>query len=319
MRRILLTTAFACTSMLMAMPEKADAQVFYRRPWVRPRVFFAPRPWIAPVVAPPIVVQPPPVYYYPPPYYAPPPQVYVQPVPQQPVYPQPVYPQSVYPQPAPQVYTQPLPAPPVYAQPAPPPIAAPPPPVYAPPPPPPIAYRPPMLSQWQTKFGIGARFTAAINTDAFASFSQLGFGGELLFRVHRHLVLELGADYQKRMDDGFARYDVPATLGLRVHIGAPDWVVSPYFVFAGGGVYANLDYLHSHDIGWFLNGQLGGGLEIRIGKHLALTADLRGDARHRLNQPDAATANTISINGKPFVPLQDSYGLLGRLGAAVYF
>jgi hypothetical protein len=208
---------------------------------------------------------------------------------------------------------QPAPPPPVYAQPAPP-VA------YAVPPPPPILYRPPvLLPQWQSKFGIGVRLGAAINQDPSTSFSQVGIGGELLFRVQRHLVLEVASEYQKRVDNGFARYDVPTTLGLRIHIGAPDWIVSPYFVVASGAAYSNLDFLHGQDVAWFLDGQLGGGLEIRVGRHLALTADLRGDARHRLTAPDEATANTISIDGKPFSPMQDSYGLQGRLGLAVYF
>ena len=112
---------------------------------------------------------------------------------------------------------------------------------------------------------------------------------------------------------------MPVTFGLRVHIGAPDWVVSPYFVVAAGLAYSNLDFLRSHDVAWFADGQLGGGLEVRLGKHLALTADLRGDARRRLSKPDEATANTLSIDGKPFAPMQDSFGLQARLGAALYF
>jgi hypothetical protein len=327
MRQTLMTAALACASMLVAAPEKAEAQVFYR-PWLRPRIVVMPRPWVAQVSAPPVVVQQAPPMYYPPPYYYPPqPPVYVQ---QPPVYIQPPAPPPVYLQPpAPPVYMQP-PPPPVYAQPAPPPVymQPPPPPVYAQPPvmeapPPPAyaarpAYRPP-ASQWQAKYGFGGRFAAMINTDELTNFSQLGFGGELLARVHRRIVLELAGEYQKRVDNGFARYDVPVTLGMRVHIGAPDWVVSPYFVVAGGAAYSNLDFLHSQDKAWFVDGQLGGGLEIRIGKHVALTADVRGDARHRITDPDEATLATTSVNGKPFYPMQDSYGLQGRLGVALYF
>ena len=331
MRQILMT-AFACASMLVAAPEKADAQVFIR-PWFRPHVVIVPRPFVRPMMAPPVVIQQAPPVYYPPTYYYPPqpPTVYVQPPAPPQVYIQPPAPPQVYiqqqPPPPPQADVQQLPQPPVYqAPPPPPPVyqAPPPPPVYQAPPPPAYAppmtqYRPPVLPQWQAKYGFGARFAAAINNDRFTSFSQLGFGGELLFRTHRRLVIELAGEYQKRVDNGFDRYDVPVTLGMRVHIGAPDWVVSPYFVFAGGAAYSNLDYLHSHDIAWFLDGQLGGGLEIRLGKHVALTADLRGDGRYRITAPDEATANTISIDGKPFAPMQNSYGLQARLGAAIYF
>jgi hypothetical protein len=345
MRKMLLT-ALACASMVAAAAGTAEAQVYFR-PWLRPRIVVMPRPWLPPVqvtpvqmMAPPPPMAYPPTYYYPPPpqYYvqpAPPQQIYIQPAPQPPVYlqqPPPPPPQVYYQQPQPQVYVQPqpppqvyyqqpLPQPPVYAQPAPPP-----PPAYQPlpepplpPPPPPVAYRRPPLPQWQAKFGIGARVSGTLNSDELGGFSQMGIGGELLYRASRHLVLELGSEYQKRLDNGFARYDVPVTMGMRVHIGAPDWVVSPYFVFAGGAVYSNLDYLHAHDIAWFLDGQLGGGLEIRLGKHLALTADLRGDFRHRVTAPDQATANTLSVDGKPFEPIPNSYGIKGQLGLALYF
>jgi len=343
MRQFLLMTALACTSLLCAAPEQAEAQVFWR-PWLRPRVVFVPPRIIASVggptifAAPQVVLQP----NYPPPYYYPPPQTYVQPLPPPPVYvqpaPPPVYapPPPVYVQPAPPppppVYVQPAPPPPVYVQPAPPPPpvyvqpAPPPPPVYAqpaPPPPPPSLnyYRPTVAprSQWAAKFGIGGRFAGTINTGDGNTFGQLGFGGEILYRIHRRVVMELAGEYQKRVDSGFDRYDVPVTLGVRLHIGAPDWVVSPYFVAAAGGVYSDLDYLRSRDKAWLLDGQLGGGIEIRLGRHFAITADVRLDARHRLTKPDDATAATVSINGKPFSPIGDSYGGQFRLGAALYF
>lgn len=334
MRPLLLMTALACTSLLCAAPERAEAQVFWR-PWLRPRVVVVPPRIITSVAAPPIfaapqvVIQP----QYPQPYYYPPPQTYVQPLPPPPVYVQPAPPPVYIQPPPPPVYVQPAPPPPVYVQPPPPPVyvqPAPPPPVYAqpappPPPPAPVVYtRPtvPPASQWAAKFGIGGRFAGTINVDQGsqgATFGQLGFGGEILYRIHRRVVMELAGEYQKRVDSGFERYDVPVTLGVRIHIGAPDWVVSPYFVAAGGGVYSNLDYLRSRDTAWFLDGQVGGGLEIRLGRHFAINADVRLDARHRLTQPDEATAATLSINGKPFSPLGDSYGGQFRIGAAVYF
>jgi hypothetical protein len=275
-------TALACTSLLCAAPEQAEARIITSVGG--PTIFAAPQ----------VVLQP----NYPPPYYYPPPQAYVQP----------------------------LPPPPVYVQPAPPPVyAPPPPPVYAqpaPPPPPSLNYYRPTVvprSQWAAKFGIGGRFAGTINTGEGTTFGQLGFGGEVLYRIHRRVVMELAGEYQKRVDSGFDRYDVPVTLGVRLHIGAPDWVVSPYFVAAAGGVYSDLDYLRSRDKAWLLDGQLGGGLEIRLGRHFAITADVRLDARHRLTKPDDATAATVSINGKPFSPIGDSYGGQFRLGAALYF
>ena len=329
MRQFLLMSALACTSLLCAAPEQAEAQVFFR-PWLRPRVVFMPPRIITsamgPTVfaAPQIVIQPqyqaPAPYYYPPAYAPPPPPpppaVYYQ----QPA-PPPVYYQQQ--QPPPVYYQQPAPPPVYYQQQQPPPVYYPQQQVQAPPPPPPQVdyYRPRVApqSQWAAKFGIGGRFAGTINTDQGTTFSQLGFGGEILYRIHRRVVMELAGEYQKRVDNSFARYDVPVTMGVRLHIGAPDWVVSPYFVVAAGGVYSNLDYLRSQDAAWFLDGQVGGGLEIRLGRHFAITGDVRLDARHRMTKPDDATAATVSINGKPFAPMGDSYGGQFRLGAALYF
>lgn len=319
MRSIMLS-AMACASLLCATSGSAEAQVFFR-PWFRPRVIVVP-PRIVPIVAPPVMVAPPP----PPVYVQPYPQPYVQP------YPQPYYyappPPPVY-APPPVQYTQPLPPPPVYVQPPPPVVVQqPPPPVFmAPPapavaplpPPVPVMYRAPEVPQWKHRFGLGFRFAGAVNFDKYTDFSQLGFGGEFLYRAHRRIVLELAGEYQKRVDNGFARWDVPVTLGMRVHIGAPDWALSPYFVFAAGAAYADLDFLHSHDRAWFADGQAGGGLELRLGKRFAISADLRGDARYRLSKPDEATAATLSIDGKPFAPMGNQYGAQFRLGAALYF
>ncbi|MBL8633137.1 MAG: outer membrane beta-barrel protein [Myxococcales bacterium] len=350
--RTLVAAALTTATLLCASPQSAEAQVLWR-PWLRPRVVVVPPRVILPVAAPPVVMGPrvyvqpyPQTYYYPPP----PPPVYVQPAP--PVYVQPAPP--VYVQPAPPVYVQPappvveqqvappqeqyapLPPPPVYMQPAP--VQQP---VYVQPAPPPalvqaapvqpvapppamnvVTVQRPVLPQWKSRFGIGARFVGAVsleNQDFSDRFTQLGFGGELLYRANRRVVIELGGEYQKRMSNGFERYDIPVTIGARLHIGAPDWVVSPYFVTAVGGVYSNLDYVRSQDKAWFLDGQLGGGLEVRLGQHVVLNADLRGDGRYRLNDPDATTQSTQKVNGVVLSPLGNQYGLQARLGAAVYF
>jgi hypothetical protein len=173
--------------------------------------------------------------------------------------------------------------------------------------------------QWQRRVGLGARLAGVINTDRIEQSSHIGFGGELLFRVARHVSLELAGEYQRTIDDGFARFDVPITLGMRIHIGPPNWVVSPYFVFASGVNYGNLDFLVARDVAWFLEGQAGGGLEVRLGQRVGLTADVRGMGRVRMTQPAEAVANTTHVNGKPFLPMQNQGGAQFRLGVAVYF
>ena len=338
--RTLVAAALTTATLLCASPQSAEAQVLWR-PWLRPRVVVVPPRVVLPVVAPPVVMGPrvyvqpyPQTYYYPPPpppvYVQPAPPVYVQPAPPPPVMDQPVAPPTeqyaplppppVYMQPAPvqqPVYMQPAPVqPPVYMQPAPVQPVAPPPAMNV------VTVQRPSLPQWKSRFGIGARFVGAVsleNQDFSDRFTQLGFGGELLYRANRRVVLELGGEYQKRMSNGFERYDVPVTLGVRLHIGAPDWVVSPYFVTAVGGVYSNLDYVRSQDKAWYLEGQLGGGLEVRLGQHFVLNADLRGDGRYRVDEPDATTQSTQKVNGVVLSPLGNQYGLQARLGAAIYF
>ena len=340
--RTLVAAALTTATLLCASPQSAEAQVLWR-PWLRPRVVFVPPRVVLPVVAPPLIA--PPVMM--------PPQVYVQPYPQTYYYPQPAPPPApVYDQqPVAPPEAAPLPPPPVYVQPAPPPVymqPAPPPPVYVQPapPPPPVYMQPPPapapvyvapppapapviqvakpapVPQWRSRFGIGARFVGAISTEnqEFADrFTKLGFGGELLYRASRRVVLELSGEYQKRVTQGFDRYDVPVLLGTRLHIGAPDWIVSPYFVGAVGGSYSKLDYLRSQDTAWFVEGQLGGGLEIRLGQHFVLNADLRGDGRYRITDPDSVTVETQKVNGVVLSPMGNQYGLQGRLGAAIYF
>jgi hypothetical protein len=204
----------------------------------------------------------------------------------------------------------------------PPPIVAPAPPMvyFAPPslPPPELEVVRPMKKpvQWASKVGLGVRGSGQVVDNGW---NNLGIGGEFLYRASPHLVTELAAEYQKNPDGPLGRVDVPVTIGLRVHIGRPDWIVSPYFVFAAGIDVGMLDYKFTTDTSIYLDGQLGGGLELRLGKHFAITADARLDAKKRLNDVDAAVATTKSINGKAVHPLGDEYGGQFRLGAAVYF
>jgi hypothetical protein len=109
------------------------------------------------------------------------------------------------------------------------------------------------------------------------------------------------------------------TAGLRLHIGNPNWVVSPYFVLAAGFDYAAEDLRLTKDEAYFFDAQLGGGLEVRLGQHFAITADARFDGKKRVDDPAPAVAATTALNGKPVHPLGDQYGGQFRLGVAVYF
>jgi hypothetical protein len=328
---------------LFALPSVASAQIYVPAP----RVYIqAPPPPTIVVPAPPRVFAPPPGAYAPPPgAYAPPPPAYAPPPPlgslpphvyirerirwhlrrhlprvvvvAPPVEPPQVYVQPGYPPPA-------YPPPPPAYPPVPPPIVAPAPQVYyvpAPPPAPPpvlVVTRAPRkpVAQWGSKIGLGVRGTGQVIE---SGWNNLGIGGEFLYRASPHLVTELAAEYQRNPDGPLDRTDIPITLGLRLHIGRPDWIVSPYFVVAAGLDIGMLDLKFASDTAYYFDAQLGGGLELRLGQHFAITADARFDGKKRINDPDQAVATTKSLNGKPFHSLDDEYGGQFRLGLAVYF
>ena len=141
-----------------------------------------------------------------------------------------------------------------------------PPPVVVPPPccygaPPGVTAPPPRRScssgrgrrspMWSSRIGLGVRGTGQVINDGW---NNLGIGGEFLYRVSPHLVTELAAEYQHSTATALDRVDVPVTFGLRVHIGRPTWVVSPYFVFAGGVGYASQDLKFTHDDAIYVEG-----------------------------------------------------------------
>lgn len=215
-------------------------------------------------------------------------------------------------------YTPP-PVPPM--PPIPPPIVVPPPCCYSAPAPAPapevVLVRPrPVVPMWKSRIGLGVRGTGQVIHDGW---NNLGIGGEFLYRASPHLSTELAAEYDHSTANAIDRIDVPVTFGLRVHIGRPTWVVSPYFVFAGGLAYASQDSKFTHDDAFYVDGQLGGGLELRLGQHVAITADARLDARKRANAVAENVAATTSVDGKRVRPLGDEVGGQFRLGVAVYF
>jgi hypothetical protein len=226
--------------------------------------------------------------------------------------------------PAPVYYYTPAPAP---LPPIPPPLVAPAPyyaPVYYAPPPEPTyvaVRRAPKVDGWRSRVGLGVR---GIGVTDSGGWDNLGIGGEFLVRATNHLSLELAAEYQHDTAGGPSgavdRIDIPATIGMRIYLGPPRWVVSPYFVFAAGFDYAAEDLRPVTDQAYYFDGQLGGGLELRLGQHVALTADVRFDGKKRLDSPaDPIVAERFVTGGHAASPLGDEYGAQFRLGVALYF
>lgn len=246
-----------------------------------------------------------------------------------PVYAQPAPPPVYYPPPPPAYYPPP---PPVYYAPPPPAYYAPPPPpaYYAPPAPPPsypapaIVRAAPPKPDWKSRFGLGATVEGL---SIFTGNESDGFGvlGQLRYRATRHLVLDLQGGYERSTDpDSRVRTDYPLTFGLMIPFLGPDRILTPYVVFAGGFNFSDLTLFDapSHTISDTRTqaiGQAGGGLELRLGQHFAINADVRAEGRWNLSGPSDAVAATTAINGKPVTPLADSVGLRFGLGGTVYF
>jgi hypothetical protein len=334
MRSLRLLVLAACTAPTLAAAQEAIAPA----PYPEVQVQVTPPPV---AVVPPRAVMPPPA-----PYYTPRPRVYYAPPPPAIVYPSAgAMPPHIYIRERirwhlrrfPRVVVVAPPPPVVYAQPAPPAEYAPPPvPAYPPVPPPvvvppPCCYGAPAPSQelvlvtprpqvpmWSSRVGLGIRGTGQVINDGW---NNLGIGGEFLYRVSPHLSTELAAEYQRSTgsESHLDRVDIPVTLGLRVHIGRPTWVVSPYFVFAAGVGYASQDLKFTTDDAVYVDGQIGGGLELRLGQHFAVTADARLDAKKRANSVADNVLATTSIDGKPVHALGDEVGGQFRLGVAAYF
>ena len=232
--------------------------------------------------------------------------------------------------PAPPVYVPPPPQ--VYVTPPPPPVYAPPPPVYFAPPPPPV-YSPPVSvmtkpvvkPQWNARLGLGATFEGTFGTKESASRGY-GILGQLRYRTGRHLALELQGGWERSTtNSGATRTDVPFTFGLLVPFLGPEHAFSPYFVAAGGVNFADLNLVDSDafkldDKRAQLLGQLGGGVELRLGHRFAINADLRVEGRWNMHGPsDDVAQSTVKIDGNQILPLANSVGVRLGAGATVYF
>jgi hypothetical protein len=229
--------------------------------------------------------------------------------------PPPPAPAVVYPAAAPVVaapiVAAPVVAAPVYEEQLPPP----PPPPLAPPAPVALRMAPPPPT---VRVGLGLTGTGFHFGD-----TQLGGGvGHLRLRSTDHLTIEFAAGVMGGRDSlGITRRDVPTTVGLYLY----PWhcVVAPYFVAAGGANFVHIADADQRIDGTQLVGALGGGLEFRLGPHLALGADLRYQWRSRIDQPAQPTASVSAIQASGSTgnlpPLGDEKGPAFNISATFYF
>jgi hypothetical protein len=172
---------------------------------------------------------------------------------------------------------------------------------------------------WSSRFGIGVR---AADVVLEGGANAWAVGGELLYRLSNHFSAELGAEYQ-HSGDTTTRADVPVTLGLRLHVGNPDWIFCPFLVIAAGLDLARRELGGGTESAALLDGQAGGGAELRLGPRVTLSGDIRADGRHRAA---GSSANALNANDSPRAAAAgspgswgDGWGLQFRFAAAVYF
>ncbi|HEX2571053.1 MAG TPA: hypothetical protein VH877_15945 [Polyangia bacterium] len=223
--------------------------------------------------------------------------------------------------PGPQVYVPP-PEPPVYVAPQPP---VPPQPYYPPSccvqPQPPVAYPRLVKPPFKPRVGIGVTGEGIFglhNSDA----RGWGILGQLRYRAVPHLTLEFMGGYERtRNSQSLLRTDVPVTFGLLVPLAGPRSVLSPYFVFAGGLNFASLHVTEAspsfEERRIQAIGQIGFGLELRLGSHVALNGDARLEGRWNLN--GQSTPTNTATNGPPAQLISNSLGLRVGGGLTIYF
>jgi hypothetical protein len=190
---------------------------------------------------------------------------------------------------APRVYvTGPVLAPPypVYVAPSPyiatVPVVAPPPTVIAPAPI--LTAAPP-----QTIWGLGVRGLFVGESASKAG----GIGGHLRLRSGRWLGFELSADYVRVDVEKTARQDVPLMAAMLVYL--TPGRLAPYLLVGGGVNFANAKNANGlNDSATQAAAQAGGGLELRLGRHLGLNADIRYIYRNRIGGGESTgTVRTI--------------------------
>lgn len=160
---------------------------------------------------------------------------------------------------------------------------------YVPPPPPPpppryVAPRPAPTPSEEDLFllGLGVRVSGIAFEGNKLNLSDIenpvmgGVGIQFRSKFTEHWGLELAADYLRGGDDNFVQWTVPVSLSAMFFL-FPDSRINPYGLFGMGVHFTSLEYeggLFTHDI-VEVAGQLGAGVQVRLGTSFAVHVDLR--------------------------------------------
>lgn len=175
---------------------------------------------------------------------------------------------------------------------------------------------------WQNrKWGMTARIGAMIGGNVRMAGAQLG----LRLRPSRIFAVELGAGFYGGTDyNDMERSEVPLTLDLMMFL--PRASRFQAYITAGMGFsFANVEGVHSgygeymdRDFAYF-GGQLGVGVEWRIRPRFALSADLRGFIRSRIDEDEDSDPRPEFYDPDGNRATDTSAGARVTLGAHLYF
>lgn len=177
----------------------------------------------------------------------------------------------------------------------------------------------PAQAQVSPRVGVSVIGGLSSQYNAYNRFTQGGVGAELLVRLSGRLNLEARALYLRSLngeDAYYRRSDVPVTVGLRVRLGRASWRLLPFLVWAVGGGFATLQLPDLREHAWFVDGQMGVGLQLRLYR-VRLFTELRGTGRARVGggsswEETNAVGDTVPV-------MSHQLGVQGNLGLSLLF
>lgn len=147
-----------------------------------------------------------------------------------------------------------------------------------------VVVNPPQQEHPNDMLGIGLRVSGTgldgqkIGLSDFENPGMVGFGVQLRSKVSEHWGLELSADYltSTEEDSGFGQTSIPVMLSGMFFL-FPDTPINPYALAGAGVNFTKLSYMDGmfeHHI-LEVAGQLGAGVQVKLGRRFAIHADLR--------------------------------------------
>jgi len=193
--------------------------------------------------------------------------------------------------------------------------------------PPPMYRRPPQQPQLASRFGLNLRVGGAFFSDENAApdAAMFGVGGSIKYRPIPWAGVEAGLDVFGGKDyNGFDRMEVPFSLNGLIYFNP----MSRFQVYAFGGANASHAWVSTNKVTPLLafdgkqysgeydyfGGQLGLGVELRLGQHFGINLDAMGFIRTRTD--DGPRPEFVSPSGQQ---TNTSGGFLTRAGINFWF